>query len=399
MAEFKGFHRKQIEFFRNCHHRYNIKDGATRSGKTYMDLYLLLYRIREVADKDGIIVILGNTRGTLQRNIIEPLVKLYGTECVGQIRSDNTCELFGAKVYMLGADKNTAVDRIRGSSISYCYCDELATYSPEVFDMLKSRLDQPYSKLDATLNPESPTHWLYTFLYEKKDVDLYHQIYELEDNPTLSPQFVENLKKEYAGTVYYDRYILGKWVRAEGIIYGSFKDKHVVQKENLPEKYKRLIVACDYGTYNATVFLLLGEDYSGKIYLIKEYYYSGRCGMQKTDTEYTEDLKIFLGEIKPDNIIIDPSAASFITQVNRAGLRTKKAINDVLNGIRKTSSYFSTDRLYICNECTNTIRELQSYSWDRKTDREQPVKENDHCMDALRYGMMYFDRPHGSIVL
>ena len=143
--------------------------------------------------------------------------ELYGDRLVGTINSQNIAKLFGEDVYCLGAEKVSQVSKIRGASIKYCYCDELAEYNQEVFELLKSRLDKEYSVLDGALNPESPTHWLKEFL--DSDADIYCQTYTIFDNPFLPKEFVDNLCKEYQGTVYYNRYILGQWCNAEGIIF------------------------------------------------------------------------------------------------------------------------------------------------------------------------------------
>ncbi len=211
---------KQQEYLLNANHRWNCKSGATRSGKTYLDTLLVIpKRIRKVAGKEGLIIFLGNTKGTLQRNVIEPLQMLYGP-LVGDIRSDNTAMIFGEKVYCLGADKVNQVNRLRGSSIRYCYCDEVVTFNQEVFEMLKSRLDKEYSRCDMTCNPDNPSHWFKKFL--ESDADIYLQEYTIDDNPFLPSNFVEELKKEYLGTVYYDRYILGKWCNAEGLLFPQY---------------------------------------------------------------------------------------------------------------------------------------------------------------------------------
>lgn len=212
---------KQRQFWRECHHRWNVKVGATRSGKTYMDYFLIPRRIVEGRGKEGLNVILGNTRGSIRDNIITPMQRIYGLDRVGHIKSDNTCTLFGEQVLCYGADTANRVDRIRGSSIKYCYFDEVVTANKGVFDMLKSRLDKPWSKCDLTCNPDAPTHWFYEFL--QSDADIYRQDYTLDDNPTLSAEFVDNLKREYAGTVLYDRYIMGLWVAAEGALFTSYR--------------------------------------------------------------------------------------------------------------------------------------------------------------------------------
>lgn len=151
---------KQKEFWLEPYHRWNIKHGGTRTGKTYLDYFNIPRRIRERMGKESLVVLLGNTKGTLQRNIIEPMQQIYGTKVISDIRSDNTARIFGEKVYCLGADNVKHVDRIRGNSIKYCYGDEITTWNEEVFQMLKSRLDKSYSSFDATCNPKSKTHWV-----------------------------------------------------------------------------------------------------------------------------------------------------------------------------------------------------------------------------------------------
>lgn len=172
---------KQKEFINAPFNRWCIKSGATRSGKTYLDYFMIPLRLREVRGKDGLVVFLGNTRSSLERNIIRPMQSIWSTKAVSDIKSDNTCKIFGESVYCLGADKISQVDVIRGASIKYCYGDEIVTWHPEVFEMLKTRLDKEYSRFDGTCNPESPDHWLKKFIDENKDV--FYQQYTIFDNP------------------------------------------------------------------------------------------------------------------------------------------------------------------------------------------------------------------------
>lgn len=214
---------KQAQFIREGNHRWNFKGGATRSGKTYMDFRIVIpSRIRERAGKDGLTVILGVTKATIERNVLEPMRTLYGDELVAYISSDNTVMLFGEKCYALGAEKLSQVSKLRGSSIKYCYGDEVADWSPDVFGLLKSRLDKDYSCFDGTYNPQGPTHWLKEFL--DSDADIFSQVYTIDDNPFLPPAFVENLKREYQGTVLYDRYILGLWAASEGALFTTYPE-------------------------------------------------------------------------------------------------------------------------------------------------------------------------------
>ena len=212
---------KQAEYLREAHHRWNIKGGATRSGKTYMDYrWIIPMRIRERAGREGLTVILGVTKSTIERNVLSPMREVYGDTLVGNISSDNTVWLFGEKCYALGAEKVSQVSRLRGASIKYCYGDEVCDWSPDVFDLLKSRLDKPYSCFDGTLNPKDPLHWLKAFI--DSDADVFYQQYSIDDNLFLDPTFVAELKKEYAGTVLYDRYIKGMWAASEGALFTSY---------------------------------------------------------------------------------------------------------------------------------------------------------------------------------
>lgn len=216
--------KKQNEYIVNATHRWNFKAGAVRSGKSYVDTaFVIPFRIRERAGKPGLNVILGVSKESIERNVLQPMREIYTDKLVGTINNRNVARICGADVYCLGAEKVSQVAKIQGSSIKYCYGDEVAKWNKEVFQILKSRLDKPYSCFDGSCNPEHPTHWLRDFL-ENPELDIYLQQYTIFDNPFLPEEFVEQLCKEYAGTVYYDRLILGLWKRAEGAIYKKFAD-------------------------------------------------------------------------------------------------------------------------------------------------------------------------------
>ena len=283
---------KQREFLDNADRRWNIKYGATRSGKTYLDYYVIPKRIRNVVNEQGLIVILGNTKGTLQRNVIEPLQDIWGTELVSDIKSDNTAFLFGEKCYCLGADNKKHINKIRGSSFKYCYGDEVATWDEGVFQMLKSRLDKPYSKFDGTCNPEGPSHWFKKFL--DGDADIYQQKYTLYDNPFLAKEVLQNLETEYKGTVFFDRYILGDWKAAEGTIYMLFADKtqdFLVDKIN--EELAIVTIGVDYGAGKSKIkFVASGITYNfRKVYVLDEMDLSGVYDPEQIYEKFIEFYK------------------------------------------------------------------------------------------------------------
>lgn len=216
--------KKQNEYIINATHRWNIKSGAVRSGKSYVDTaYIIPKRIRDRAGLPGLNVIMGVSKESIERNVLQPMREIYTSDLIGNINNRNVARVCGEDVYCLGAEKVSQVAKIQGASIKYCYGDEIAKWNKEVFQMLKSRLDKPYSCFDGACNPEHPTHWLKQFI-DNVELDIYLQKYTIFDNPFLDPEFVKQLCKEYEGTIYYDRLILGLWKRADGAIYKRFAD-------------------------------------------------------------------------------------------------------------------------------------------------------------------------------
>ena len=372
---------KQMEYLQNCNHRWNVKTGATGSGKSFLDFTITIPKRIMAARGEGLLVLLGNTRGTLERNILEPMRSWWPGQ-VGIIRSDNTVEMFGKKVYALGADNKRHVARIQGATFEYVYGDEVTTWSQDVFEMLKSRLRCEHSHFDGTCNPDNPEHWFKKFL--DSDADIYQQSYVIDDG-VLPPKVVEELKKEYSGTVYYDRYILGLWCQADGLIYKFDNDNIVDVAPDSGEYY----ISCDYGTLNPFSAGLWCWD--GKTATrIREYYYSGRDNRSnKTDEEYYTELERLAGDFPIKAVIVDPSAASFIEVIRRhKRFLVRKAINDVVPGIVTTSRYIQDGTIKVHRSCKDAIREFGLYRWDDKATEDKPIKENDHAMDDIRYFVM-----------
>lgn len=381
---------KQIEFCRYANHRWNFKGGATRSGKTYLDFkWIIPMRIRERIGLDGLSVILGVTKSTIERNVLEPMRNIYGDMLVGSISSDNTVNLFGEKCYALGAEKVSQVSKIRGASIKYCYGDEVADWSTDVFELLKSRLDKEYSCFDGTFNPQYPGHWLKEFL--DSDADIFSQTYTIDDNPFLPKEFVENLKKEYAGSVFYDRYILGLWAAADGLVYPMFSvNTHVL--DEIPWQalqYGKWYISIDYGTENPTAAGLWCL-YRGTAYMAQEYYYnSKKLNYRRTDEEHYASIEALAGGRKVERVIVDPSAASFKETIRRHGrFAVWNGDNSVIDGIRLTGTLLQAEKIKVCSCCKNTISEFQSYRWDTEAIEDAVIKEFDHSMDQMRYFCM-----------
>lgn len=377
---------KQNEYIKQASKRLNFKIGAVRSGKSYVDMaYTVPARIRAVSGRDGLCVLIGVSRDTIERNILQPMREIYTDALIGTINSRNIAKICGEDVYCLGAEKISQVAKIQGSSIKYCYGDEIAKWNKDVFMMLLSRLDKTYSKMDGACNPEYPTHWFKEFI-DNPDIDAYIQHYTIFDNPYLPKEYIDNLCKEYEGTVYYGRLIQGEWTLAEGLIYPMYKDAILAPPEAHTESF---VLSIDYGTQNAFSAGLWGK-YGQIWYRVKEYYYSGRnTGVQKTDEEYAADLDEFIKGVPfVDRIrtIIDPSAASFITLLKKRGkYHVIPARNDVADGIRETATAMKKGLIKISPDCKNWIKEVQGYVWDDTATDDRPVKVDDHAMDDTRY--------------
>lgn len=400
------YSKKQNEFIRNANRRYNFKIGAVRSGKSYVDIsYTIPSRLRELKDEKGLNIILGVSKETIERNVLQPMREIYTDAIVSTINARNVAHVCGVPVYCLGAEKRSQVAKIQGSSVKYCYGDEIAKWNPEVFAMLQSRLDKPFSRFDGACNPEYPSHWLKMFI-DREDIDAYVQKYTIFDNPFLPKEFVENLCKEYAGTVYYGRYIDGEWTLAEGLVYPMYQTCIV---DELPGKYREYVISIDYGTQNAFAALLWGL-HENTWYAIRGYYYSGRdAGKSKTDAEYMQDIELVFGDViqkyfddlkafekdpykfgyeMPEmiEVIIDPSAASFIAALKKKSwCRVRKAINDVDNGLRNTAVAMQRGIIKVHSGIKEWALEMGGYVWDDKSEEDKPVKVNDHYCDSTRY--------------
>ncbi len=386
----------------------------------------------------------GKTIGSFRRNVLfwlKLMLKSRGYK-VADHRADNLLVVTkGDKenyFYIFGGKDERSQDLIQGITLAGMFFDEVALMPESFVNQATGRCSVTGSKYWFNCNPDGPYHWfkvnwidksisylgrkkvekiLAEAAKEEKDPGLKKLLYihfTMDDNLSLSEKIKERYRSNYTG-VFFKRYIMGLWAMAEGIIYDMFDvDKHVVDTEQLVADYKRRTgegfwtderyVSCDYGTQNATVFLLWNKAKDKKWYCRKEYYYSGRDkGRQKTDVEFSQELTKWLGGLKIRAVILDPSAASFKAQLEKDGYKVKKGKNDVLDGIRFVATLLNQGSIFIDESCVNLIKEFASYIWDAKAaDRgeDKPVKEHDHALDGLRYfAYTVIRRPSGIRVL
>ncbi|WP_405561906.1 PBSX family phage terminase large subunit [Streptomyces sp. NBC_01180] len=385
--------RKQLRSIGRATARINLWHGSVRSGKTIASLLAFVIAIA-TAGPSGLIIICGRSLQTIERNVFEPLMDpaLFGplARHVHHTRGATTAVILGRTVHLVGAADTRAEGRLRGLTAQLGYVDE-ATLLPEGFwTQLLARLSVPGARLYATTNPDSPRHWLKTqYIDRAGELNLRQWHFKLADNPSLSPEYVADLTAEYVG-LWKRRMIDGAWVVAEGAIYDMWDEAaHVVTA--LPEM-RRYWVGLDYGTTNPFAALLLGEGVDGRLYVCSEWRHSSReTHRSMTDAQYSAALRTWVQslDVTPEWTFIDPSAASFITQLWQDGHPgITRATNDVLDGIRSVSSLLAAGLLYVHESCEGLLTELPGYSWDPKATQrgeDKPLKINDHSADALRY--------------
>ncbi|PGV81825.1 PBSX family phage terminase large subunit [Bacillus thuringiensis] len=369
-----------------------ICDGSIRAGKTVsMALSYVMWGTETFNGEN--LGMAGKTIGSLRRNVITPLKKMLKTrkykvkdhlsENMLTISKDGHTNHF----YIFGGKDESSQELIQGITLAGMFFDEVALMPQSFVNQATGRCSIEGSKYWFNCNPAGPYHWFkLEWIDNKEDKNLLHIHFTMDDNLSLSEKVKQRYYRMYSG-VFFQRFILGLWVLAEGIVYDMFnKEKHVVK--TVEREYEKYYVSCDYGTQNPMTYGLWGLC-KGIWYKTKEYHYDGRKNSrQKTDDEYLDDLKEFIGDISIRGIIVDPSAASFIALLKKNRFKVLKAKNEVIDGIRNVARLLNEEKIKYNDCCKETFREYASYTWDEKATargEDKPNKENDHQMDGDRY--------------
>ena len=391
-----------------------IADGAIRSGKTIcMSLSFIMWAMSSFNGQS--FGMAGKTIGAFRRNVLFWLKIMLRTRgyTVVEHRADNLITVTRGTVenffYIFGGKDERSQDLIQGITLAGLFLDEVALMPESFVEQAVGRCSVEGAKLWFNCNPSGPFHWFKIgWIDKRKERRLLYLHFTMEDNNSLSEETRERYRRQHSG-IFFKRYILGLWCAAEGVIYDMFDQSiHVRELPPLPfakDRYGNILyddfgeplrvtpkryVSIDYGTQNATVFLLWERHpVDGIWYCTREYYYSGRDRLkQKTDKEYADDLIEWLGNTDVDGIIVDPAAASFIAELRQRGFTIKKAKNDVLDGIRYVASLLTGRKIAFSLSCKDTLKEFPEYVWDKKAadkGEDKPVKVRDHAMDAVRY--------------
>lgn len=369
-----------------------IADGSIRSGKTVSMGFSFVVWAMSTYDGHNF-GLCGKTIGALRRNVISTLKQQLRSRgySVQDRRSDNYLVVSKGEqanvFYMFGGKDERSQDLVQGVTLAGVFFDEVALMPESFVNQATARCSVAGSKFWFNCNPASPQHWFYqNWVRRCRSKHLLYIHFTMDDNLTLAEEIKERYKHQWTG-VFYQRYILGMWVAAEGLVYPAFdKARHVTQ--DVPED-GIWYVSCDYGTMNpfsAGLWCVSG----GCAIRAAEYYYSGRAQhQQQTDEEYYSALVELIDGRSIQEIVVDPSAASFIAVIRQHGAyRVRKANNSVLDGIRYTARLLSAGKLRFHAQCKDIIAEFGAYSWDEKSGEDRVIKENDHAMDDMRYFCM-----------
>lgn len=366
-----------------------ICDGAVRSGKTLcMSVSFISWAM--FSFQNGSFAVCGKTIKSVKRNVAVPLLRIL-REIGFDVNEKLSSNLFEVSAngktntfYLFGGRDESSAALIQGITLCGVLFDEAALMPRSFVEQALARCSVENSKLWFNCNPEYPQHWFCKEWVKKtKEKNIYYLHFTMEDNPSLSKKILNRYKHLYSGS-FYDRFVLGKWVASEGLVYPFMSDDKMLY--DVPDViFQDFAVSCDYGTVNPASFGLWGL-YEHSWYRIAEYYYSSRReGFSRTDEEHYNGLRQLIGDKPISHIVVDPSAASFIEVIRRHGeFRVKPAKNNVLDGIRQTNTALKQGQIKICRPCTDCIREFGLYRWD-SSGKDSPVKENDHAMDDVRY--------------
>ena len=392
-----AFSDKQRQIMRFPYTSYDalICDGAVRSGKTsIMSLSFFLWAMGNF--NNCAFAFCGKSVGAVERNIVVPLLSVVYLRQNFDIRYNRGDHVIVARrgnrenrIYLFGGKDESSYTLVQGVTLAGVLLDEVALMPRSFVEQALARCSVKGSKLWFNCNPENPQHWFRQELILKPEKhNALHLHFLMDDNPSLDEETKARYRSMYSG-LFYERYILGRWVMSEGLIYDMFDPTENVYRERPAGMYDRSqrYIACDYGTTNPTVFLDIYDD-GERIRVDREYRWDSRKERrQKTDQEYADDFLEFMGGTDA-TVLVDPSAASFIVALRQRGVYVREADNDVLDGIRKTGVLLNRREILIHERCSGLIDELGTYLWDEKASlrgEEKPVKQQDHGPDALRY--------------
>lgn len=364
-----------------------IADGAIRSGKSLvMSLSFVLWAMNSFSGQN--FAMCGKSIGSFRRNVLFWLkIMLRGRGYdVSDRRGDNLLIISRGKVenyfYIFGGRDERSQDFIQGITLAGVFFDEVALMPESFVNQATGRCSVDGSKMWFNCNPNSPQHWFkLDWIDDRERKNLLYLHFTMDDNLSLSEQIKNRYRSMYSG-VFYDRYILGLWRLAEGLVYANFGEDNITDEDPPEGEY---YISIDYGTHNpfsAGLWNLLGD----KAVRIAEYYHSGRdTHVEKDAAEYCDEVEKLAAGKKIRRVVVDPSATPFIIALRKRGFSVIGAKNEVIPGINLTATMLNNGNIKIHRRCRDCIREFGLYTWDDRATVDTVIKENDHAMDEVRY--------------
>ena len=383
--------------------RLNIFEGSVRSGKTYISMIMWGFWVAG-SPRDSAYLMAGKTLNTLKRNVLEPMCSLFGSSFSYSL-SKKEATLFGRRVYLEGAANAQAENKIRGMTLRGAYCDELTLFGEDFFVMLLSRLSERGAKLFATTNPDNPAHWVKRDYLDNPAVDLLSIKFTLDDNIFLPKSYIAALKAEFCG-VFYDRFILGNWVAAEGRVYEGFSSANILSAQEISKRLSenRLLtsnIGVDYGgNGSASAFVHVGFDVGFRnVYVLSEYYDKRNRSAESLISSFSEYVEKEKARYPALCCACCDSAEQLLIKSFRQAVRIevknalKKPINTRINMLNRL---ISAGRFFVSEDCPHVIEALNGAVWDEseihKDVRLDNGTSNIDSLDAMEYALERWER-------
>lgn len=360
-------------------HRLNLLEGSVRSGKTWISLILWATWIAS-RPLNHLYMMTGKSLPTLKRNCLIPLQDLVGENNFSFSLTTKEGRLFGRKIVLEGANDARSEDKIRGVTLGGAYADELTLYPEGFFAMLLSRLSVSGAKFIGTTNPDRPGHWLKTKYMDNPDVNMLCIKFLIDDNTTLDREYIEAIKREYQG-VFYERFIQGAWVSAEGCIYTDFaNDSSRFIISSPPSDLISVAIGFDFGGNGSAHAGCATGITAGfrDVVTLDEYYRREIISPEALIKDICNFIERVKRSYKCYDIYLDSAETTLIKGVKMAVQRRGISINvhnarkgEINERIRLYQMLQGTGRYKIMSHCKHTIEAFSTAVWKPNSDDER----------------------------
>jgi PBSX family phage terminase large subunit len=382
------FTEKQLEVIRynNLNQpRITILEGAIRSGKTHANNILFALHVSNFKGKK--FVMTGTSMASLKRNVLDDLSNYFDIDTT--LNQNNEFKMLGNTVACFGSDKIDSYKTMKGFTAYGWYANEVSEHHINTIDQAFKRCSGAGSRIFWDTNPSSPNHMVKVNYIDrdgqklddgKEHIKTWH--FTLDDNTFLDPAFKDSIKKSTPPGMWYDRDILGLWVSAEGMIYKMF-DQNVHVVTEAPKDQREYFAGVDWGFEHIGVVGLYSVDGDGNVCRLLEI-----AEREKSIEWWTNACLGLSKQYKNVSFYADPARPDNISALRNAGLYVFTADNPVVEGISFVAGLLTKKQLTIVRDTNRTyLKQIYNYRWKQGVIKEEPVKDDDDCMDSERYAL------------